>query len=138
MEHPGFFKRAAPVRVADLAAKIGAELARGADPDALIRDVRPLTEAGRDDLSFFNNRKYLPQLAATQALACLVAPPFAARVPAGTAALTLDAPYRGFALALQHFYPDAMRPRRPWPAPASRRYIRPPGSRRTWSSSPAP
>ena len=68
MEHPGFFERAAPVRVADLAAKIGAELARGADPDALIRDVRPLAEAGRGDLSFFDNRKYLPQLASTQAL----------------------------------------------------------------------
>ncbi len=26
---------------------------------------------------------------------------------AGTAALRLEAPYRGFALALQHFYPEA-------------------------------
>jgi UDP-3-O-[3-hydroxymyristoyl] glucosamine N-acyltransferase len=111
MEHPGFFERAAPVRVADLAAKIGAQLGPNADPDALVRNVRPLAEAGRDDLSFIENRKYMPQLASTQALACLVAPAFAARVPVGTAALTMDSPYRGFALALQHFYPDAMRPK---------------------------
>ena len=63
MEHPGFFERAAPVRMAELAAKIGAELARNADPDALVRDVKPLADAGRDDLSFVDNRKYLPQLA---------------------------------------------------------------------------
>ena len=36
--------------------------------------------------------------------------PLPARVPAGTAALVMDAPYRGFALALQLFYPDAMLP----------------------------
>jgi UDP-3-O-[3-hydroxymyristoyl] glucosamine N-acyltransferase len=111
MEHPGFFERAAPVRVADLAAKIGAKPASDADPEALVRDVKPLSDAGRGDLSFVDNRKYLPQLAATRALACLVAPAFAARVPAGTTALVMDAPYRGFALALQHFYPDAMRPK---------------------------
>jgi UDP-3-O-[3-hydroxymyristoyl] glucosamine N-acyltransferase len=111
MEHPGFFERAAPVRMADLAAKIGATLGRGADADALVRDVKPLAEAGQGDLSFLDNRKYLPQLATTRALACLVAPAFAARVPDGTAALTMDAPYRGFALALQHFYPEAMQPK---------------------------
>ena len=111
MEHPGFFERAAPVRVADLAAKIGAQPAGDADPEALVRDVKPLSGAGRGDLSFVDNRKYLPQLAATQALACLVAPAFAARVPTGTTALVMDAPYRGFALALQRFYPDAMRPK---------------------------
>src|SRR5262245_57574977 len=111
MEHPGFFERAAPIRVADLAAKIGAKLGGNADPDALVHDVKPLADAGRRDLSFIDNRKYLPLLASTQALACLVAPQFASRMPTGTAALTLDAPYRGFALALQHFYPDALRPK---------------------------
>ena len=50
-------------------------------------------------------------LAATRASACLVAPAFAARVPEGTAALVMAQPYRGFALALQLFYPDAMFPK---------------------------
>jgi UDP-3-O-[3-hydroxymyristoyl] glucosamine N-acyltransferase len=111
MQHPGFFERAAPIRLAVLAGKIGAQLAPAADPEGLIEDVRPLAEAGPGHLSFVDNRKYLPQLSATRAAACLVAPQFAERVPGHTAALLTEAPYRGFALALQMFYPDAMQPK---------------------------
>jgi UDP-3-O-[3-hydroxymyristoyl] glucosamine N-acyltransferase len=111
MEHPGFFDRAAPMRLGALADKVGAALAQGADPAALVGDVRPLSEAGAGDLSFFDNRKYLAQLQATRATACLVAPAFAERVPKGTSALVVEAPYRAFALALQHFYADALTPK---------------------------
>lgn len=111
MEHPGFFERAPPCRLADLAGKIGAQLGPGADGAALISDVRPLADAGVGDLSFVDNRKYLSQLAVTRARGCLVAPAFLARVPATCAALVMDAPYRGFALALQLFYPEAMQPK---------------------------
>ena len=102
MEHPGFFERAAPVRLQALAEKVGAQLAQGADPDTLIHDVKPLLDAGAGELSFFDNRKYLPQLQATRASACLVAPGFADRVPKGTSILLSGGPYRAFALALQH------------------------------------
>jgi UDP-3-O-[3-hydroxymyristoyl] glucosamine N-acyltransferase len=90
---------------------VGATLAEGADPEALIRDVRPLDQAGPDDLTFVDNRRYLDALSRTQGRACLVAPAFAARVPAGTSAAVTPAPYHGFALALQLFYPDAMSPK---------------------------
>jgi len=108
MEHPGFFERAAPIRLDALAQKVGAQLGPDADAGASIGDVKPLSEAGPGDISFFENRKYLDQLGATRASACLVAPAFAARVPEPTAAAVMAAPYRGFALALQHFYPEAM------------------------------
>ena len=111
MQHPGFFDRAAPITLQLLTQKLGAQLPAGADGAALIHDVKPLGEAGRGHLSFLDNRKYLPQLGATGAGACLVAAAFAARVPAHTVALVMEAPYRGFALALQHFYADAMRPK---------------------------
>ncbi|HEX7073538.1 MAG TPA: UDP-3-O-(3-hydroxymyristoyl)glucosamine N-acyltransferase [Hyphomicrobiaceae bacterium] len=111
MEHPGFFERAGPFPLAEVARAAAAELAPGADGDALISDVRSLADAGRDHVSFLDNRKYLPQLSATRAGACLVSPAFAARVPEGTAALLTKTPYRGFALALQLFYPDALRPK---------------------------
>jgi UDP-3-O-[3-hydroxymyristoyl] glucosamine N-acyltransferase len=111
MEHPGFFERAAPFRLQALAEKVGAQLAQGADPDTLIHDVKPLLDAGAGELSFFDNRKYLPQLQATRASACLVAPGFADRVPKGTSILLSGRPYRAFALALQHFYPDALTPK---------------------------
>ena len=47
MEHPGFFDRAGPYPLAEVAAATGAELAEGADPSAMIDDVLPLSEAGR-------------------------------------------------------------------------------------------
>jgi UDP-3-O-[3-hydroxymyristoyl] glucosamine N-acyltransferase len=107
MEHPGFFERAAPMPLQSLAGKLGAQLAEGCDPAMPIQDVKPLAEAGPGDLSFFENRKYLPQLAATRAAACLVASAYAARVPDGTAALIVGTPYRAFAHALALFYPEA-------------------------------
>jgi UDP-3-O-[3-hydroxymyristoyl] glucosamine N-acyltransferase len=93
-----------------LAEKLGAQLGAGADPAVLIHTVKPLSDAGPGELSFFENRKYLGQLAATHASACLVAPAYAGRVPAATGALIVAAPYRAFAQALTLFYPDATIP----------------------------
>ena len=108
MDHPGFFERAAPIALRALADKLGAQLAQGADAGVPIHDVRPLSKAGSGHLAFLDNRKYLAQLAKTRASACLVAPPLADRVPAGTAALLVEAPYHAFARALALFYPDAL------------------------------
>jgi UDP-3-O-[3-hydroxymyristoyl] glucosamine N-acyltransferase len=111
MQHPGFFVRSPPLRLAELADRLGAGLAPQANGESLIEDVRPLAEAHPQHLSFLDNRKYMPQLRETRAGACLIAPEFADRVPQGTVALTLKAPYRGFATALQIFYPDALQPK---------------------------
>jgi len=111
MEHPGFFEQAAPIPLQALADKLGAQLAEGGDPGALIHDVRPLSEATLGDLAFLDNRRYLAQLASTRASACLVAPGFASRVPKGTTALLVEAPYRAVARALALFYPDALVPK---------------------------
>ena len=68
MEHPGFFKRAGPFTLADIAKATGAELVPGtASADTLLADVRTLTDAGPRDLTFFNNRKNADQLKATRA-----------------------------------------------------------------------
>jgi len=111
MEHPGFFHRAGPFSLADIAAATKSELGPRADPALKIADVRALTDASARDLSFLDNRKYLARLTETRAGACLVAPAFAASVPKGTAALVTAEPYRGFALALKLFYPDALQPK---------------------------
>ena len=111
MEHPGFFERAGPFPLAEVARAAGAELVPGADGELLISDVKPLADAGRGHVSFLDNRKYLPQLANTRAAACLISPALASRVPAGTAALVTATPYHCFARALQLFYPDALRPK---------------------------
>ena len=82
MEHPGFFERAGPFSLAEIAKATQAELAPGADPALPVGDVRALSDARPRDLSFLDNRKYLPQLSGPRAAACLVRPAFAARVPA--------------------------------------------------------
>jgi UDP-3-O-[3-hydroxymyristoyl] glucosamine N-acyltransferase len=110
MNHPGFFAKAGPFTLAKVAAATEAEV-KG-DDAALARtvdDLKPLAEASAKELTFFENRKYLPQLAETKAAACLVSPQFAERVPVRTVALVCRTPYRAFATALSLFYPEAMR-----------------------------
>jgi UDP-3-O-[3-hydroxymyristoyl] glucosamine N-acyltransferase len=110
MQHPGFYERAGPFTLAAIAERIGAELPPDADGSRQIEDVRPLNEAAAAHITFFENRKYLAQLEQTTAGACILASAFVSRLPQATSALVLKAPYRGFALALQLFYPDAMAP----------------------------
>ena len=110
MEHPGFFRRAGPFPLSEIAKATQAEVGVGADPATEIADVRALADATRCDVSFLDNRKYLAQLKDTRAAACLVVPALAARVPIGTAPLLTPEPYRAFALALRLFYPDALGP----------------------------
>lgn len=109
MNHPGFFNKAGPFTLADVAAATDAEV-KGDDAARArtVDGVRPLSEAQGQHLSFFENRKYLPQLLETRAGACLVSPQFAERVPAGTIALVTKIPYRAFARSLALFYPEAM------------------------------
>jgi UDP-3-O-[3-hydroxymyristoyl] glucosamine N-acyltransferase len=111
MEHPGFFERAGPFRLSEVARRLDAVPAPGADGERLLADVRPIMEAQHHHLTFIDNRRYLQHLPRCQAGACLIAPAFAPRVPARTAALVTDKVYRAFAMALQLFYPDAMQPK---------------------------
>jgi UDP-3-O-[3-hydroxymyristoyl] glucosamine N-acyltransferase len=111
MEHPGFFERAGPFRLAEVAAATGAMLPVGFDPDMPLLDVRPVTEAGPGHLTFVDNRKYLMHLPDCRAGACLVAPAFVDRLPGQVAPLVSKSVYRSFAQALQLFYADALRPK---------------------------
>ena len=111
MEHPGFFERAGPFSLSEVARFCEAELTRGAEAQRLFADVRGLADAGAEHVTFLDNRKYLGHLQRTSAGACFVLPAVAERVPAPVAPLLAKAPYRSFALALQLFYPDALRPK---------------------------
>ncbi|MFM1813647.1 MAG: hypothetical protein RLZ98_342 [Pseudomonadota bacterium] len=110
MQHPGFFERAGPFSLAELAAAIRAELPGGAEAATRLVNVCPLDTATAGDLTFIDNKKYLPQLSATRAGACIVSPAYAARVPRDTIPLVMARPYEGFAAALWMFYPDAGMP----------------------------
>ncbi len=109
MNHPGFFERAGPFPLHHIANVIGAEIQDGRDPNLSIEDVRSLSAAGPNDLSFFENRKYVGELEATNAGACVLAKGDVALTPTGTIALTSATPYKAFAQALSLFYADALR-----------------------------
>jgi UDP-3-O-[3-hydroxymyristoyl] glucosamine N-acyltransferase len=109
MGHAGFFHKAGPFPLSVVAETIGAHLADAGDGASLVEDVRPLRDAGSSDLAFFENRKYITQLAATKARACILSRRDVDRVPDRTAILMAQAPYVAFARALALFYPDALR-----------------------------
>lgn len=113
MDHPSFFDCAGPFTLQEMAEATGAEVPAAFKEKSLslkFSNVRTLSEAASGDVAFFDNRKYLAQLEATKAGACLVHTSFVERVPPGTVPLVTGKPYRAFALALAKFYPDAMWP----------------------------
>jgi UDP-3-O-[3-hydroxymyristoyl] glucosamine N-acyltransferase len=111
MQHPGFFERAGPFSLQDIAAKLGAEIDQLSGVATEIEDVKPLANAEPQHLAFFDNPKYVDQLLNTRAGGCLVSPAFATRVPGTTAVLKTPTPYSAFANALRMFYADALHPR---------------------------
>ncbi|HLO77054.1 MAG TPA: UDP-3-O-(3-hydroxymyristoyl)glucosamine N-acyltransferase [Magnetospirillum sp.] len=112
-----FFFVAGPFTLARLAEISGAELAGGVNPEQQVVDVASLEQAGADDISFLDNRKYLAAFEASKAGAAIVHPDLAGRAPAGMALLLSKDPYRAYAKVAQAFYP---RPAvQPWTAPTA-------------------
>ncbi|MBI1776355.1 MAG: UDP-3-O-(3-hydroxymyristoyl)glucosamine N-acyltransferase [Proteobacteria bacterium] len=105
MADPRFYALAGPFSVGDIAQRIGAELAPGAEAGRLIRNLATLGEAGSDDLSFLENRRYLEAFGASRAGACVVERAAAARAPKGMTLLFAARPRRAYALAASLFYP---------------------------------
>jgi UDP-3-O-[3-hydroxymyristoyl] glucosamine N-acyltransferase len=111
MNDPIFFRPAIRPSLAEVVDWTGAAPNRAAGlGDLFVENVATLDEAGPHSLAFFDNVKYLDDLAATQALACFVPPRYAARVPPATVALVTPTPARDFARVLAQLYPDAVSP----------------------------
>jgi UDP-3-O-[3-hydroxymyristoyl] glucosamine N-acyltransferase len=99
---PRFCRRSGPFSLATVA-----EVARAEAPSGglLLRATAPLQLAGPDEVSFLDNRKYLPALAETRAGAVIVHPDMAARVPATAAAIVTVEPYHAWARVAALFHP---------------------------------
>ncbi len=117
MADPRFFSVAGPFTLAHLADISGAELALGADGQAVFHDVAPLDTAGAGQISFLDNRKYLSVFKTCQAGAVLVHPDLAHHAPQGVALLLSKDPYRAYAKVAQAFYPRPVP--QPWIAPTA-------------------
>lgn len=99
-----FFQVSGPVSLAELAKLTGA--APEGDGARMLHDVAPLDVAGPQEVSFFDNVKYLDAFCATKAGACFVRPKFVSRAPAGMALLVTEEPYYAYAQVAQLFYPE--------------------------------
>jgi UDP-3-O-[3-hydroxymyristoyl] glucosamine N-acyltransferase len=106
MVDPRFFAPAGPFTLAELAAQADAELVEGADGSRRFAGVAPLAEAGPEQVSFLDNRRYLDDFRRSAAGACVVDPDLAGEAPEGMALLLSKAPYRAYAAIAGAFYPD--------------------------------
>lgn len=107
-----FFRRSGPYSLA-----VVANAARGVvdELELLLQGVAPLQTAGRNEVSFLDNRRYASALDRTSAGAVIVHPDMAARVPVGTMAIRTTEPYAAWARVAALFYP--MRPEFTWYPP---------------------
>lgn len=109
---PRFFARTGPHTLAAVA-----EAAHADAPPRRVRyvGVAPLQTAGPDEVSFLDNKRYLPALAETEAGAVIIHPDLAGKVPEGCVAIVTDQPYEGWAhvAALFHPQPPAVPGRHP-------------------------
>ena len=71
----------------------------------MLTGVAPLQTAEPDDVSFLDNRKYVPALAATRAGAVIVHPDVAERVPPTAVAIVAAEPYVAWARVAALFHP---------------------------------
>jgi UDP-3-O-[3-hydroxymyristoyl] glucosamine N-acyltransferase len=102
-----FAEAAGPFTLGALAKAASAQLwPADADPERMVHDVAPLDEAGADDISFLDNRAYLPAFRTSRAGACIVRPAHIGDAPPGMVLLLTEQPYMAYAEVANLFYPE--------------------------------
>ena len=104
MPDPRFFENVGPLSLREIAALAGADAPADVDADRTIAAVAPLERAGPGEVSFFADRRYAEDFAATRAEACFVTAADAALVPAGVIALISRAPQAAFAVVASRLH----------------------------------
>ncbi len=110
MPAPVFFSDVRTLTLLQVVDLAGATLPHDQDGMHEIRSIRPLDEAGPNDLSHMDNPRYIGQLSQTKAGFVLVSRRYAPRVPAGSVAIECADPQRAYARCLGAMVPSAARP----------------------------
>jgi UDP-3-O-[3-hydroxymyristoyl] glucosamine N-acyltransferase len=100
-----FHPWAGPLALARIAEIAGAALPEDADAARQFDGVAGLADAGPGHVAFLDNRRYLGELAASNAGAVLIHPSLVARVPKTSLALAVRGPYGAFARVASAFHP---------------------------------
>jgi len=111
MSEPVFFPPADGISLADIVACTGAEVRDSDDLSVIVRGAAPLGEAGPTELTFLDTSENAGFLITSRALACFVTRALAPRLPLAIVALVMEDPARGYALALQRMFPQAVEPK---------------------------
>ena len=98
----------AALTLADVARLVGGRLEGPADHP--VRRVAPLDEAGPEDMGFLAIRRYARFIPASAAGSILVVSGLEEAVPAGTARVVVEEPYRALKTLLATLHPGAPRP----------------------------
>jgi UDP-3-O-[3-hydroxymyristoyl] glucosamine N-acyltransferase len=102
-----FFNKSSSFTLREIAEATGSVISGGnINPDMVIEDVAPLDSAESNNLSFFENVKYKDNFLNSKAGACFVSAKAAAFAPDHMALLVSPYPYKSYAIAAGHFYPD--------------------------------
>jgi UDP-3-O-[3-hydroxymyristoyl] glucosamine N-acyltransferase len=107
---PDLFPVERELTIGEIVALTRAKPRAGTPLDRRIGNIAPLDTARASDISFLDNKKYLGQLAATRAGACLLKPHFADAAPDALAVLVTAEPYRAFVAVARALFPAALRP----------------------------
>ncbi|AQS88357.1 UDP-3-O-[3-hydroxymyristoyl] glucosamine N-acyltransferase [Neoasaia chiangmaiensis NBRC 101099] len=108
---PRFFQRLGPFSVQALAEAADAEIVGNGDALRPLKGVAPLQSATAEEVSFLDNRRYLPLLAETRAGAVILGSAFQDKLPPGCVGLVAKTPYLAWARVAALFHPVA--PARP-------------------------
>ncbi len=96
--------------IAAIAGLTGSRLKQGGAAELRIGNIASLDSAGAADICFFDDPRFLQDLAQTRAGACLIAPQFAGSAPQRLAILINEDPYRAFVIVARALFPEALRP----------------------------
>ena len=105
MADPVFFNRAGPFPLHELAVIAEAEIHGTDDKNITFEDVAAIDSAGKGEVSFLDNKKYIEAFTKSNAGACIVHPDYVARAPGGMILLVTKNPYQAYAKVAQAFYP---------------------------------
>ncbi len=79
------------------------------DKDFDVEAINTLSNAKKDEISFFDNKKYIDNLKNTQAGAVFITEEFVSFLPAGVGAIVSENPYLSMAKATHYFAKDLIR-----------------------------
>jgi UDP-3-O-[3-hydroxymyristoyl] glucosamine N-acyltransferase len=110
MSEPVFLRESDGLTLDQIVALTGAKAPDGAIGSRRVVNVAALDRAAPFDISFFDNKNFAKDAAASHAGLCLTRPELVALLPSRVTALTVREPFRAFVQVSRALFPQALRP----------------------------